>query len=510
MTDNRRSLLGSRLKKRDLERDISPALLSLEDSVGLRSDAPSGAVITRPSRPNFTGLASISGGVIFIEDLKAQFVFDPTSVATPDGITVSVGSKPGRWLRNNTPHPSWQSQTTWHINESIGNDHSNGLASNTALASYAELYRRVGCRWRINSVVNVYLDSNITDINLSISCGPNAQVFFHGTRTTVGTGTVTAFSADPHTGEATLLTDTGRTTWPESSSVRMTTGTNIDARMWIAKDKTGGVARMSPPITMDPAVDPFNTNEVALTIGDHYEIVNQTVITTITFDVDGQAGLSQNKSLIIFTDCDFPKLLVQGALPVVFVHCKFHFFESFGAQTTNCCFTGLFISLVNGASNAGLFYNMFFLNIYGVWFFNQHPVFQNTSPFMKSGAVLYFEDYAGFFDTTNPLVVYYGAKIYARHGLYGTGISGAAITVQPGGQFRYTSTVFSFTGQTNDVVLSGRTSTPRIDPIANTVGAAVTTSFTNLALSFGSGGFGGSAHDLYSNASFLSVPDTTF
>lgn len=47
MTDRRRSVLGKLLKKRDLERDLTPTLLGLEDSLGLRSDSSVNPVLTQ-------------------------------------------------------------------------------------------------------------------------------------------------------------------------------------------------------------------------------------------------------------------------------------------------------------------------------------------------------------------------------------------------------------------------------------------------------------------------------
>ena len=405
--------------------------------------------------------------------------------------------------------PSASSQAVWHINELTGNDTFDGLTANTAIASWNELRKRVGSKWRIEGQIDIYLDSSISNIAPSFSLGVNGIVYVHGKRTILSTGVISAFSADTHLTEATLITATGKT-WTPGTLLRTTSGSHPGAWCWIAKDKTGGVARTSEPATIDLPTDAYNTNAVAFAPGDAFQIESQCVVSTASFDVDGAAGLSQNKSMVVFLDCEFTKVEVVGLQPINFVGCKTRFLECDTLPLTNCCMTGVLLSVVNCSSEGGLFLDLF-MECLGVWFFNQHPILQNCSPKQKSGSVLYIEDYAGFYDIANPLRVWYGAKIYARHGVYGTGITGDAIQVQAGGQFRWNGTVFSFSGQTNDVTLGGRTQTVRIDPTTNAAtGALITTSFTNLLATFGPSGFGGSARDLYSDSSFLQVPDGGF
>lgn len=426
------------------------------------------------------------------------------AVPGPTGPTGPTGAAGG------TSSLAFQTQFTWHINELTGDNAADGATSGSAIRDSEELLRRVGAKWRINTTVHIYLDSNITDLVLSLSIGKNGVVYLHGKNTITRTGTVTAFTDENVTSEPVNITDTGKT-WTPGTKLRTTSGSNPGAWAWIAKDKGSGVARTEKPGTLDVVADPLNSFPVSLSPGDNYNIETQCVIQTAMLDVDGAAGIQQNKSQLVVMDCDFVKLEVSFK-PITFVGCKFRFFEGGRVNGfTKCCFTGILLALSDTGCDAGLFLNIFFFLVYeGQWFFNTHSIFQNAAPLAKPASLLYFEDYGGFFDVANPIVVHYGSRVYARHGLYGQ-ITGTAITVQAGGQFRWSGTVFSFTGQTNDVSLGGNTSLPRIDPATNiSDGTPVLLSFTNLLASFGSGGFGGSAHDLYSNASFLQVPDDNF
>jgi len=407
--------------------------------------------------------------------------------------------------------PAAQSQVVWRINESTGNNANDGLTPETAIHDMDELVRRVGTKWKLDTTVDIYLDSDITEnIPVSASLGKNGRIIFHGKNTVTRTGTLTGFTNEDLSTEATLLTDTGKT-WVAGTKVRTTSGSHPGAWCWVAKDKTSGVARVSRPGTLDYLTDPLNMNPVTLSAGDTYNVETQCVVSSVTFDVDGSAALSQNLSQVIFLDCDF--LRISAAfLPVTFIGCKFRFAQIGRVGTTNCCFTTALIAVASTGSDSGLFLNIFLFILYeGQWFFNNHPIFQNAKPVSKPAGLLFFEDYVGFFDIANPLSIPYGSKVYLKHGIFGQGITGTAIEVQPGGQLRWTGTTFTLTGQSFDVSLGGRTQLYRIDPVTGiSDGTPQDLSFANLLTAFGSGGFGGSAHDLYSNAAFLQVPDSAF
>jgi hypothetical protein len=205
--------------------------------------------------------------------------------------------------------------------------------------------RRVGPKWRVEGQVDIYLDSHITNIRASFSLGTNGVVYVHGKRTVLATGTISAFTPDTQTAECTLVTAAGAT-WTPGTLLRTLTGSNPGAWCWVAKDKTGGVARVSNPGTFNVAVDVYNMNQVSLAPGDTFQVEAQTVVDTITLDCDGEAGISQNKSLVVFTDCDFVRALESGVQPVVFMGCKFRFLESeTSGGLSNCCMTGVLIVL---------------------------------------------------------------------------------------------------------------------------------------------------------------------
>jgi hypothetical protein len=426
-----------------------------------------------------------------------------TLIACHRTVTPSVSTKKESL---GTTSAAFSNQTVWHVNELTGNNNNTGLTAATALQSVDEIVKRQGIKWRINNTQDFFFDSNITSARFSMSIGPLGFVAVHCTRTVSATGTLTGFTVDTQLTEATTITDTSRPSWTPGTMIVMTSGAASGAKYWVAKDLGNNTARVSRPSLFNIYVDPLNPTFPTPAIGDSYQVVNLSSISNFNFDIDGFAGVQQNKSQLVFQDCAIQNT-EESLIPITFDDCKTSFLIGQSISLGNTCVTGVFITEVNGASEAGLFLNAFMV-AYGVWFFNEHPILQNTSPFQKNG-LLYIEDYAGFYDVANPITIWYGSKVFVRHGIYGTGISQAVIDVQPGGQFRYNGTVFSFTGQTNDVVLGGRTQVPQMNPTSGALGALMTTSFTNLSAAYPTG-FGGSACDPYSTACFLLVPDSTF
>lgn len=434
-----------------------------------------------------------------------QVVVQTVTVPGPQG-PPGIQGEPG-----GTVIPAAQSQVTWHINESTGDNTADGLTTGTAVHDMDEIIRRVGTKWRLDTTVHIYLDTAITkNILVSASLAANGRIVFHGKSTVLRTGTISAFAPENMSSESTLITQAAAT-WVAGTKIRTTTGSHPGAWCWVAKDKGSGVARTSLPGTLNYLTDPLNTSQVSLSAGDTFNVESQCVVSSVTFDLDGGVGNSQNLSQVVFLDCDFVNIAATF-VPVTFVGCKFRFAQIGRVANTNCCFTSILIGIASTGSDSGLFLNIFlFVQYEGQWFFNSHPVFQGAKPVAKPSALLFFEDYAAFYDIANPLEVVYGAKIFVRHGVWGSGITQAAIKVDAGGQFRWNGTVFSFIGNTYDVTLGGKTQLPRMDPVTMIpAGDPLDLSFANLFNPYVSGGFGGSAHDLYSNASFLQVPDSAF
>lgn len=459
-------------------------------------------------------LSAASGNLAFVETVRAWFTFDPESTETPNGITVLTGAAPGRWLRLAVPHLSWQEQDEWHLNLETGNNEADGATPSTAIRDYTELVRRTGAPWRIDDrIVHLYWDAPaIDDVQMAISVSATALVVVHGRQTSIGTGTVTAFAAENFVNEATLVTDTARTTWPVGALVRIPSGPRAGVQFWIAADLGGGVARTSVPILINVVVDPLNGTKTNLSPGDPYEIVSETDATNLTFEIDGGGSVLGNRGVVVIENVHFPTFLTSRDQPLVLVSCRSSFYRSATINTNNHCFMTAVLATANGNSNSGLYLNALMIT-FGVWLFNEHPVMENTSPGGKPGSQHFYEDYVAFFNTPNPITVWNGMRTYLRHGTFGTGNTGdAGIQVQAGGQFRYSPpTTFTLAGPTNDVTLGTKTAIPRIDPATNLPGgASVTLSYANLLATYGSGGFGGSAVDLYSSAAFLQVPDSFF
>ncbi|MEP7000536.1 MAG: hypothetical protein ABI969_08645 [bacterium] len=98
------------------------------------------------SVPNLLGLSGLITMVPYDKEtvltLLQDFWYDPSSTATVDGITVVSASKPGRWLRDPAPAPTWTAKTAWYQDAVTGNDENVGDAA-SPVKTIAEIARRL-------------------------------------------------------------------------------------------------------------------------------------------------------------------------------------------------------------------------------------------------------------------------------------------------------------------------------------------------------------------------------
>lgn len=108
------------------------------------------------------------GGVVAVKSMMDLWMLDKTSPLVPDGITVVAAPTAGNWVRMKLPNLTWQKQTTWYINESLGNDENDGGTIVTPLATFEEFSRRVG-RGPIDVAMTVNFDSTLAqDIEVGV------------------------------------------------------------------------------------------------------------------------------------------------------------------------------------------------------------------------------------------------------------------------------------------------------------------------------------------------------
>ena len=178
----------------------------------------------------------------------------------------------------------------WHINALTGSDVNDGKTATTALASHAELSRRIGYRAPRVAAVDVYLDSDIDEI-VVLTWMTSTTITYHGTRKILYSGVISGHQAfNPATSTVGMLTDAGiPTSYTLSGLVQkhavLTTGANAGAIGIIIKDMAAKTARYAAPwwiATSFGGVDPAVT--------DHYDVYNLTTVMAIVND--GSAAVS--------------------------------------------------------------------------------------------------------------------------------------------------------------------------------------------------------------------------
>lgn len=210
------------------------------------------------------------GSLVPVETLHDGFFLDKASTATVDGITiVATKSDVGRWHRSNLTSNRWLSQATWYINATTGDDENDGSNGNQ-LKTLNEFLRRTGTGTLPQfTIINVETDLD----------EPGGYVFrgdyssflqIIGTRTVIGTGTLTSVQLWDDTqvpGQDGQLVDTGiPTSWTASGYLDkmlvMTAGASAGGTAWIVKDLGSTTARFSPMYSdaftvVDPTADTY-------------------------------------------------------------------------------------------------------------------------------------------------------------------------------------------------------------------------------------------------------------
>lgn len=170
------------------------------------------------------------------------------------------------------------SQAAWYINATTGDDDNDGLTSATALKTMGEYSRRTGDKVTgALGGVFIYLETDIVE-DVTLRGHYLQALFLQGTRTVVGTGSVTAKQDwDGPTSVDGQITDAALpVSWTASGFVGqmivLTSGANAGAVAWIAKDLGAKTARHSP-------FTRCYQDTVHPDIGNTYEIVQLTKIT---------------------------------------------------------------------------------------------------------------------------------------------------------------------------------------------------------------------------------------
>ncbi len=502
---------------------------------------------------SLAGLAAIpissltNGALAFVQTLLAYFELDKITGQTPDGITI-VADGSARWIRLPDVHPAWGQVAAWEISPATGNDENSG-APGFPLKTYAELRRRWGIGTTLNpsgGIITVTLLDDLPQTDPISLCylqlGPaNGGVVLTiqgNTPTVTRSGTLTSVTALDRTNNIPWsITDTGIAgTWTTdlTKRVKLTSGASSGDYAWVAKDLGTKHARMTP-FAAPVGIGGIPTLGTPLS-GNTYNVQQ---LVKCYLDEIGPFGGSQAavEPFCYFVDLDFQggggtNVFVHSSVVTVFSGCRIDLTISAASYETiqfaNCALTeGVFCQngsnveftaggiintasigaitliqsgcicdgdfMLQGALGTGIG-GAFLIGTMGVY---DNIIIPNFNTF-GSGIIL-GEDVYG------PTTALLRTILYGDHALYGSGNAGFGVDVGPSGKFTYTTNIPTLTGSTGDFVLAKSNLARAWDETRKEYTSPITTTWANLALAIGSGGFGGNAHNVERDAHIIGI-----
>lgn len=202
---------------------------------------------------------------------------DTTSVV--DGITVvATASGTGRWLRDEQPVSTlWVDQTTWYVDGTAGDDENDGLTSGTAIASMAELVRRVGRYPNYEQQVTINVLSSVPNDDTASFNPTGVRVAIVGVPTTVYQGELTGYTSLNVAGN--VNEDITDAAWEPSNYVRshiieFTDNAAAGLRTFIFAAAAG----VGATADILPVVDVPGYSLVDPGIGDHFDVKELPVV----------------------------------------------------------------------------------------------------------------------------------------------------------------------------------------------------------------------------------------
>lgn len=214
--------------------------------------------------------------------------------------------------------------TTWFVNSSTGSNSNAGTSSGTALATLAELERRLrGAVFTDNMTVT--LDGTFTeDVVVSWTAINGKSVAIVGTPTSILTGTFTAKTDinAPSAIAATVTDSAIPTSWTASGCVdhtasrgsyliRKMSGANTVAAAFTMKDLTAKECRVSSwvALTQDPFESTATQLETTVSVSDAYRVDSLTQVGDIIVTVPGTNVI-----------CQWLDIRAQGSTPLKFAN----------------------------------------------------------------------------------------------------------------------------------------------------------------------------------------------
>lgn len=513
---------------------------------------------------NLAALAAVATGALqsgtqyYVQTLQTFFTLNATDTLTPDAITIIAASAGGNWLRNITfISEDWLVVPAWYIDPTNGNDENNGQAQTTTgsfigpLKSRAELSRRWGLGNILNPTIDIATgkkicrvfmlgnDTTIPSFNINL-IDTNTYLIWTGVlaKTTLYTGTIGAAAvAVPSTNSAPTVTDASIVSWTTylGQRCRITSGPRTNVMWWVAKDLGSNQARVStmglPGAQVgNPAVtSPVSFVETVAVAGDNYVIESFP-----TFNVGNMIVNQVNNANLQFLDLALRTGTIDGTFTTshfVTSGCNLVPVSAFFKQTGNyqACAVGAFNCAVNNAIQ-GQYLQATLTSGVTITCFNPSLWLVNGAIFQNSQIVgtgvkivsAQFYDLAGI---TVPCVVVGQSTGRPNNGwmamspsspfadsfpqsLWGQGNAGCGVFVTGGSQFislganLFTNVTIAAT--TAQFILDTGTTSRAWNETTGLYTAAITNTWANINATIAGGGFGGSAHNVQSNAHMIS------
>lgn len=136
------------------------------------------------------------GAAVYVESLRSYFQKGAfKTVATPTVTEVECASGAGTWYRTPVNSATWQSQASWHIDPTSGDDENDGSSTAAggsptyvgAIKTWGEFLRRMPVITIVTTVT--FVGTTIEELRGSFKPGgPNAALLIQGTPTVFATG----------------------------------------------------------------------------------------------------------------------------------------------------------------------------------------------------------------------------------------------------------------------------------------------------------------------------------
>lgn len=267
------------------------------------------------------------GMLAYVDTQRAIWIFRLGSEETVDGASIIDGID-GQWFRLPIPHPSWATEADWYVDPAAGDDENDGLTTDTALATVAEVTRRINGQ-TLQQQTTIWLmgdcaEHPIIKVHQS-ETEPGARVLLRGHSsawTTVRTGSITSFTDLVRTApsEAMIVTDTSIDDWTNylGFRVRLTSGAGAGACFFPVKRISATQARCTPANTFDPTSALFYAGRTIPTVGNTYVIERLPGIYGMTVEVTRASHSGQGQQFrAVVSDIEIGKGLATPELGTI-------------------------------------------------------------------------------------------------------------------------------------------------------------------------------------------------